>query len=325
MSDRDWIEGIMRLPRQRQSPVIKHVIDPMALDFVKAKKFDPAKAKPPFVIEAKLDGERRMLWCGHCYSRRVSVVTGTRTNQWDALPDHIKKEFEGVTTPVDGELHVPGGTSSDVKTALKEKSHDLVFTAFDSPVIGYSVRAMRQVLLDNGFNVPDTIRPTLLPVECELGGSPVDAEMVQVPLDTLIDFEGVLDVAAKTMGLEGFILKEVKRHHVWWKFKREQTADLIVTGVKAGDGKYLGLIGALKCSVYDDAGELREVASVSGMTDDEREEITSLYDGATGAVIGRVVEVRYQQVAQRGRLRHPRFLRFRDDKNSSECKLEQLT
>jgi ATP-dependent DNA ligase len=108
--------------------------------------------------------------------------------------------------------------------------------------------------------------------------------------------------------VEGYVFKDGNLTG-WAKWKPTRTADLVVTGLTPGRGKYAGLIGSLECSLW--GGPV--VADVSGFTDAER--------AALGPhVIGQVVEVAYQYVGARGRLRHPRFVRWRDDKAPEECR-----
>lgn len=96
------------------------------------------------------------------------------------------------------------------------------------------------------------------------------------------------------------------------KWKPVLTCDCVVTALVPGKGKFSGMVGSLECTIED-----RVVANVSGMTDDERT--------AMGPhCVGQVVEIAYQYVGSKGRLRHPRFIRFRDDKRPDQCKLEQL-
>jgi len=93
--------------------------------------------------------------------------------------------------------------------------------------------------------------------------------------------------------------------------KHRKTIDLVVQGFQPGRGKYAGMVGSLLCGI----GEI-EIARVGGMNDAARVAITE-------ADLGRVVEVEYERVASQGRLRHPRFLRWRDDKLPEHCKLDQ--
>lgn len=112
---------------------------------------------------------------------------------------------------------------------------------------------------------------------------------------------------------EGLVFKDGNLLN-WAKLKRVATLDAVVVDIKDGAGKYLGLPGALVCAV-----EGRVIASVSGMDDNMRAQIGLDWNGT----IGRVVEIEYQYVGDGGRLRHPRFVRFRDDKAPDECLLSQ--
>ncbi len=286
--------------------------------FPKAKTYHPDKVKNSCIIEHKLDGESLILAKGVAVGRRVSVVSNRRENKWDLMPDYIQalaKDF-----PVHGELWVEDGRASDVKTAIKHyhylrqvcvektiKASDIIDPVFADKLRFTAYRCVgqdawepvvhRSHLIMNGFTVPELLcdqhRPPILPTVDEL------------------------NKLSSELGIEGFMIKELTPENIWWKFKREDTIDLIITGVKDGEGKYLGLIGALLCSVFSQDGRLVEVASVGGMTDEERQQMTD--DEDRRVLVGRVVEVKFQEWAVHGRLRHPRFVRFRDDKNPMEC------
>ena len=88
---------------------------------------------------------------------------------------------------------------------------------------------------------------------------------------------------------------------------------MIITGFNVSTaGKHLGKLKSWRCSAYVN-GELKEVANVSGMKEDVRYAFNPNED------IGRVIEVKAQEIASKGRLRHPRFIRWRDDKPQKEC------
>ncbi len=297
-------------------------------EFPKANEFKPERHKGLFLIEEKLDGESIIIARGQAYGRRLGI-SGLHMNKWDTMPKKIKSLAHAHA--VHGELYVEEGTSSDVKTAIKEANEGggpladrLNFCAYR--LVGQSFRPHEHlnVLKQMGFAVPR--------VYCELRGGRVALPALiswgeKIPdLDTYywsapqgLDLRHI----ARENKIEGFMLKKQDTLPVWFKLKVEDTADVIVTGVKEGDGKYLGLVGALLCSVINPDGSMTEVASVSGMTDDERYEITEMFD-VTKNLIGRVIEIKYQCVAAQGRLRHPRFLRFREDKNPMECTIDQL-
>lgn len=117
--------------------------------------------------------------------------------------------------------------------------------------------------------------------------------------------------AVRARGLEGLIVKDpealyvCKRSHAWMKIKAEETVDVRIVDVEPGTGKYEGLVGAL---VVDFNGVRVNVGS--GLSDKMRGEDFGLFRD-------RLIEVEYHEVTPDGSLRHPRFKRFRDDKDKS--------
>jgi ATP-dependent DNA ligase len=121
------------------------------------------------------------------------------------------------------------------------------------------------------------------------------------------------------------------------KVKRERTIECVVMGWRPG--KEEGTVGSLILGLYD-GGELRSVGHISGFSAaakrSMREMLAPLETGEAGTAEpsrwtgGRdlewvelrpelVIEVGYDH-ASAGRIRHgARFLRFRDDKDPSEC------
>lgn len=208
-------------------------------------------------------------------------------------------------TIIDGELWAPGFKASIVSSMLaRDSAHLLEFDVFAVPVIGGM--DTRHVELENIRNiVVDKYKMRWAPYRRV---SPLEKTRESFLNDVEPDSEGWVLKAAHWDG--------------WYKVKHELTADLIVTGIKEGDGRHIGALGALIGSVHTPTG-MREVANVgSGLTDKDRDELMELHD--KGQLLGRVMEVKYQYVADRGRLRHPRFVRWRDDKPAAECTDDQL-
>ena len=122
----------------------------------------------------------------------------------------------------------------------------------------------------------------------------------------------------RTKGLEGAIVKPLqgtyfkKRSHNWMKLKNQETEDLIVKDAFEGTGKYEGQLGGIIC---DRAGV--EVRVGGGFSDLERVELWA--DHQAGKLVGRMAEVEYHEVTPDGSLRHPRLLRWRDDKHDREA------
>ena len=148
--------------------------------------------------------------------------------------------------------------------------------------------------------------------------------------------------------IEGVMAKDLTAPYVpgkrkgMAKVKRERTIDCVVMGWRPG--KEEGTVGSLILGLYD-GDELRTVGHISGFSAaakrSMRAMLAPLETGEAGTAEpsrwtgGRdlewvelrpelVIEVGYDHAAS-GRIRHgARFHAFRDDKEPSECKFEQL-
>jgi len=260
----------------------------MSRSFPKAKAFKPGKNMFPCLVEEKLDGMRIELSKGFCCSRKQSAE-GYWVNFYKDLPEHIQmlaKDF-----PMDGEILWPGHPASDVKTAIIAESPELIFVPYRK--VGFS-----------GF--PHEHYEELSGLGSRQPILPFGFEYITAP-----DADSLLELAS-VRGFEGWILKERWSSETWWKLKLEETYDLVVTGINiATAGQHYGKLKSLICSAYVN-GEFVIVANVSGMDNETRYSVTE-------NDIGRVVEVKANLLASKGRLRHPRFIRWRDDKPASEC------
>ena len=214
-------------------------------------------------------------------------------------------------TSFDAEVIVPGGSSKDVVTALKAGRGYKIIT-FGIPYY-------------NGEDLRDTRISKLDRLADKLGLCPVRSytreqlvEQLDLPPHTQITQSHLLELA-NALRTEGFVLKSTQGGK-WYKVKAADPVDCIITDVKSGEGKYSHLIGALEVSVHS-RSDLKAIAWVSGMTDSEREEMTRLH--SRRKLLGRVCEVAHQPPFNGNRLRHPRFVRWRPDKPSEECTIDQ--
>lgn len=198
-------------------------------------------------------------------------------------------------TAIDGELHLLlDSKASRVAHALVDNPDDLTYTAFAVPwhsgVSAYdcTVTFGQNFAIALGLRYAFTYK--VLPEDtCEL-----------------------MQYDATNLNIEGWVLKNAN-YQDWWKLKPDKDpVDLVVTGFKDGKGKFLGAVGSLICSATID-GVFRVVASVSGMDDETR------WDIDEDADLGRVVEVKYTDIGDNGKLIHPRFVQWRDDKPANEC------
>lgn len=275
-------------------------------------------------IEHKLDGQRRVL-CNldgkiHAFGRRDSTVTGQKEDVIHRLGAQIREYALRLPsgTIIDGEVIGPRGQSTDVATYMKDDSADLDYRAFGILRLRGDRVDLRadeaQAFIQMHWKIPivDSRR-----LDDDKYGD------LYLPLrhGDWDDTYKELSIQARLLNVEGFVLKQF----CWgpfYKFKTEETYDLVVTGATDAEygktGKYFGQIGALLCSAYV-GGELREVCKCSGMTDEERLQFTHKLP------LGEVVEVKAQCIAGKGRLRHPRFVRMRPDKSPLECIATWLT
>ena len=105
-----------------------------------------------------------------------------------------------------------------------------------------------------------------------------------------------------------------KRSKGLLKVKRVDTWDVVITGFTEGQGKYSGLIGAVKYG-FNVGGKVVECGQASGMTDEMR----VCFSRNRKKFTGKVMELEAQEISKKLALRHPRFVRMRDDKRWRDC------
>ena len=168
-----------------------------------------------------------------------------------------------------------------------------------------------------------------------------------LPSASILRFAEHIDVrgeeffrAAEAMGLEGIVAKNAAckyrggRSRDWLKLRIDQTDDFVVVGYTAPRGGR-SAFGALHLGIYYGA-ELHYVGSVgTGFSDKQLTDIKALLDaiivkkraflgepegkGHTWVKPQYVCEVRYKQLTDDHLLRHPVFVRWRDDKDPADC------
>jgi bifunctional non-homologous end joining protein LigD len=144
-------------------------------------------------------------------------------------------------------------------------------------------------------------------------------------------------------GGEGVVAKKKNSPYIgdsrayWTKVKRAATEDVVVLGITFGTGKRLPTFGALILGQYDKNGQMKAIGKSSGFDDAMLEKLYRImmslpevkaYSGVDIKDVKRwvapkmVIEVEYMEKTPYGILRHPRFLRVRDDKLPSQCKIQ---
>jgi len=265
-----------------------------------AKPYDPDKHQihGRYCLEPKLDGLRMMVIDGMAYTRNGHRITSV-DHILSALPLSVAEGYV-----FDGE--VKGAefdeTSGDVRQQ-RGTAESLVFNVFDvmerSEWKSKQTRPLwqrkedLQLIQDVSINI-QVVRW----VELEEG---------EVTAARLLRAR---DIYMKH-GFEGAMLKdmnapyEFKRSTSMLKVKKMETVDGKIVGFEEGKGKCKGALGALRVKVD---GVVTSVGG--GYSDAQREDFWK----HRNQLVGRTMEVQYQNFTKDGALRFPVFVKFRPDK-----------
>ena len=301
-------------------------------------KFDE-KTKPkkyPVYVQLKYDASRIIIFVNELY-----VTYRTRNGKfYDIQNPELDKEFIEIYKSIsagypelkngivfDGEIYqvdyntmrpksrqVSNGVATKLikSTASKQEQQDIGITLWDCVAykdfqaglskIPYYVRL-------NQLKIPFTYQPDKF------------NHIFLVENKVCRNEEEILTTAEKLIaqGEEGVIVKDIngiwenKRSKFALKIKDENEADLLVTDVIEGTGKYKGQIGSLICQSSD--GNVK-VSVGSGLTDDDRKKQPSEF-------IGRIIAVKYNMIidnaSKNGKtLFLPRFVEIREDKDIAD-------
>lgn len=260
-------------------------------------------------VEVKEDG-LRYLWqirpngAPHHYltSRRISVVTKEFVEKQDKVTWLRDFRTKLRDTVLDGEI-CGSGISSDTQ-------HDMV--------TGNVVFKVWDVLINEGEDLrqqPLNLRRQAL-LSLYLKHLKHDSRIRLIDTLTL----GRAVVFTRQKKIEGFILKDPEAVYGegWTKVKAEETHDVIITGVIWSESESYGSKGWIRSVLvgqYDAKGKMIDCGQVSGFT----EAVRGLISATPQKFKGKVIEIECQQRLPSGKFRHPRFLRFREDKNASDC------
>lgn len=132
-----------------------------------------------------------------------------------------------------------------------------------------------------------------------------------------------LDIS-NSLSWEGLVMREWRSTYytTLTKLKLFVEDDFVIMGMTAGEGKNLGYMGAMIVGQMDPKGELVEVMHVGGgFTQWERQLFWSKREEMNNKVVLCQGKARFTS----GALRHPNFIRVRDDKLASQCILKRTS
>lgn len=120
-------------------------------------------------------------------------------------------------------------------------------------------------------------------------------------------------------GFEGIVVKSlIKKYRdvgASLKCKKFETVDVVVYDYVQGRGKYSNTVGALSIGYYNPATQdIVHISQVNCGTDEER----NMWRDRWNELKGSVIEVKCQEVTETS-LRHPVYIRLRNDKSADMC------
>lgn len=291
-----------------------------------------------YVGQEKLDGVRVLLHVlptgRFAFTTRGAALDdpGKPIDITHRLPHFARFRAAGLAgTVLDGELLDPAKTSAEVAGIVNYRSAvpvppSIHFYVFD--IIRYKGQNLEQYSLRHRLRYLGAVTRMVdaLPY----------AHLVPL-VYSAYEKTSLMDRVFQSGG-EGIVLKNIgskyyqgkKKADTWYKVKRSDTVDVIITGSKPPEQYYKdpstgathfdritkpwgeGWIGSIEFKFEDEDGKTH-IGYCSGLTDDERRKFSDGKHGIKPEYIGRVIEVEYMEKTSDGNLRHPRFKRLRPE------------
>lgn len=263
---------------------------------------DPWPFRPSdWVMEPKFDGWRALV--SHTVGGNVELIGGRNGKQYP-VPAPIEAKFKKLLPPgttLDGEIIHPDGWGGVQGAMTRDNSTErdrLTLVVFD--VLEINQTNTRSLGWQDRRDLLEIIQwpePTLY--------------LSPVMEPTLANYELLLE-----QGMEGAMLKHTGVGYVsgrnagWRKLKATDTVDATCVGFQAGEGEFSELVGAMKVKLPNGVE-----TTVSGMTMDVRKAMTA----DPVSYLFKTVEIKHNGELDSGKVRHPRFVRMREDRDSDEA------
>ena len=267
---------------------------------------DITKVKYPIYVQPKLDGYRCVYHNGAMWSRSGKSFANKN------LDAYFASIFNQNEYTLDGELYVPGAHFNKLQTILN---------TVDAPLPPGLKYFIYDIMAKGDWDAKMCKKPysdrykLLNKVVAHIGDH---QKVIAIGNDKVNSSKEIVDLYKNYLEdkLEGVMLKDPEGLYQWkrvrissgemLKVKPYTTEDLKVTGVYAGEGKYEGMAGGMVLNYNGVA-----VRCGSGLDDVMRKEMAE----RPNDYIGKVAEIRYLEVTEDGSLRHPSFLRWREEKD----------
>lgn len=306
---------------------------------------DALPADAGWSYEFKWDGVRAVVYLEHGQARVLSRNDRDVSVSYPELAE-VAAALDRRALVLDGEIVALGAGGAPSFSALQSRMH------VTDPAAVRRARARTPVcylafdLLHDGdrslLDEPYERRRAAL---AEVG---LDAPHAQVPPAFAGDGAAVL-AASRERRLEGVLAKRLgsryqpgRRSEDWLKVKHAHHQEVVIVGVKPGQGRRAGTIGSLLLAVPDASGDLRyaghvgtgfsatalagleaALASLTIPTSPTRDEVPRAHARDARWVAPVLVgEVAFTEWTPDGRLRHPSWRGLRPDKEPGQVRRE---
>lgn len=304
-------------------------------------KVESLLADPRYIAQPKIDGVRCVL---HFDNEGVARYTtrGASLNDPETPLDithrlgHMRVKVPKLAGfELDGEIWSPGFTSAEISGQVSYKSTVPVDTklqlhVFD--VLSISHRPMEELNLTTRLEYLKGLNPVFNSLRF----------LERVPIARTEDEKRAMLSQELEAGREGIVLKNIDSDYVmgtakrdakpsnhWYKVKKKDTIDVRITGSTPPEQFYRdpitgvydlgrptkpwseGWFGSITFKFEED-GKVY-CGSTSGMTDYMRAQLSDGHHNILPQYEGRVMEVEFMEKTSDGNLRHPRFVRLREE------------
>ena len=311
------------------------------------KKYKPMLAKiaiTPFsskdwIFEVKWDGIRAISYIND----ELSIRSRNQKELKTVFPELQELKQLASNVVLDGEIIVMTAGKVDFQTVLKRiqanSSREIENLQLKHPAL----YILFDILEKDGkslTNEPLIKRKQILKDTVKEGNNVIVSVFVENKGEDY--YEATLE-----KGLEGVMAKKKDSVYVqgarsnnWLKLKKIKECDCVIFGYTQGKGNRRNTFGALILGLYDlnnpvfvgKVGTGFNQKSLESLTNKLRKltvskktlEIANFLDTINWVEPILVCKVRYQTVTLDGKLRMPRFIDLRDDKNPLDCKLDQI-
>lgn len=293
------------------------------ISYYKDKYLNEMFSTEDVVAQLKYDGERMLIHINgdevYCTSRRYSKKTNLFMENQDKIPilKEVFKNFPFKYTVLDCECYgknwaeAVGILHSLSERAIElQKNKTLYFAVFDCLYFdGEDLRdkeySYRKLVAEN---LVDAIHYKPMHMVSEFKNFVKSKDQWNKYMDTAIN-----------MGFEGIVLKSLQRKYydkaASLKCKKFETIDCVVYDYIKGNGKYSDTVGALLIGYYDPSTDkIVHISKVNCSTDKERYKWSRNFEAMRNSVI----EVKCQEITEKS-LRHPVYIRLREDKDYKMC------